>query len=521
MLTRFYDNLTVVRDLLSGVREPDPSGGVSRCNRDYSMLMHRLLARLVLPANTVCNRITNRPGRSSSIHGRQLLTQIPHSLPLPLKKLALVLCVALTLGVGALEAQGVKPRPRPAGPAPPPAPPPAKTPAKKPAKTPPKTPAKTPPKTPAKTPPQTPLQAPAQTPAQSPALPPGTASTFTLSGLVRAQATGAPLPYTTVSVEPLGRERFTDQSGWFRHFAVPAGNYRVRLRQLGYIPVDTTITVTSSYDFVFWLAKVPSTLADVHVTAPVRRCIVPEENGFVGDTDLTTVLGEARKNAERERLLRRTYPFEYKLAQAHDTYDLQTRTHRIIYDTLTFRSDDDWRYRKGRVVSEDQNKIFGAVRVMRLPTLTDLADVRFLTAHCFKYAGISDEDSIPTHRIDFEPTPDIKAPDVEGSIFIDSATYLIRRAEFRLTRGENIKPAILGMKVTTTYREILPNVALFNEIISVQPLSLAAPGKHRTEFRQNQRLLSYRFLYNGPPGSEAPMVWRKAADSPQTSDVSK
>ena len=158
---------------------------------------------------------------------------------------------------------------------------------------------------------------------------------------------------------------------------------------------------------------------------------------------------------------------------------------------------------------------------MRLPTFTDLADVRFLTAHCFKYSGLSDEDSIPTHRIDFAPLSEIKAPDVEGSIFIDSATYLIRRAEFRLTKGGSIKPAVLGMKVTTTYREILPNVALFDEIESVQPLPLEAPGSHRTEFRQKQQLLTYRFLFNAPPGVLSPTTWRLPGRTAQTSDVSK
>jgi len=412
----------------------------------------------------VVRLITKAAGTSSSSYGRQLLTRIPLSLPLPLKKLVLAVCLPLALQTRNLEAQAVTP------------------------------------------------QAGSQ----------GASGTFTLSGLIRAEATGAPLGYSTISIDPLGRERFTDQGGTFRYFAVPTGKYRIRVRQLGYIPVDTTMKLSGANpDHVFFLVKVASTLADVQVTAPVRLCIVPEENGFVGDNDLTTVLGEARKNAERERLLRRTYPFEYKLAQSHDTYDLQDSTHRIRYDTTTFRSDDDWRYRKGRVVSADHSKIFGDVRVMRLPTLTDLADVRFLTAHCFKYAGISDEDSIPTHRIDFAPTPDIKAPDVEGSIFIDSATYLIRRAEFRLTGGGSIKPAVLGMKVTTTYREILPNVALFDEIESVQPLPRDTPGEHRTEFRQKQQLLSYRFLYGGPPGSEAPMIWKKAASISQTSDVSK
>ena len=338
-----------------------------------------------------------------------------------------------------------------------------------------------------------------------------TSGTFTLTGKVEAQATGSPLPYSTVSIDQIGRERFTDGTGTFKYFLVLPGKYRIRIRQLGYMPVDTTIAFSAtSPDIIFSLVRVPSTLANVEVTAPVRRCEVPEENGYVSDADLLTVLGEAKKNAQRERLLRRTYPFEYKLAQSHDTYDLSDRTHRMIYDTMTFRSDDDWKYRKGKVVSDDRSKLFGEVRVMRLPTLTDFADQRFLMAHCFKYAGITDEDGPPAHRIDFSPDPDIKTPDVEGSIYIDSATYIIRRAEFRLTKGGSIKPAVLGMKVTTTYRQILPNVALFDEITSVQPLPKTATGDHQAEFRQKQQLLSFRFLYGGPPGSGPALVWKNA-----------
>ncbi len=63
-----------------------------------------------------------------------------------------------------------------------------------------------------------------------------------------------------------------------------------------------------------------------------------------------------------------------------------------------------------------------------------------------------------------------------------------------------MKPAILGMEVTTTYKEILPNVALFDEIRSVQPLPPVIIG-HNREFRETQKLLTYRFLYNGPPGT--------------------
>lgn len=337
----------------------------------------------------------------------------------------------------------------------------------------------------------------------------GVSGSFALSGTVKAEATGVTLPYTTVSMEPLGRERFTDENGFFQVFGLTPGKYKFRVRQLGYIQLDTTVQLSATKASVaFVLVKVASTLAEVKVTAPPRLCVVPEENGYVADPELSTVLWEARKNAERERLLRRTYPFEYKLAQAHDTYDVRDSTHRIVYDTMAFRSDDDWKYRRGRVVSTDHSKLFGDVRVMRLPTLIDLADQRFLIAHCFKYSGISDEEGAPAHRIDFAPLPEIVAPDVEGSIFIDSATYIIRRAQFRLTKGGSIKPAVLGMTVTTTYRQILPNVALFDEIESVQPLTIDTPRQHATEFRQTQRLLSFRFLFRGPPGSERALVWR-------------
>jgi hypothetical protein len=282
---------------------------------------------------------------------------------------------------------------------------------------------------------------------------------------------------------------------------------------VGYIPIDTTLVVKSGNPVILTVTmkRIATALEAVEVKAPPRRCLFPDEMGYVEDPELATILNEARKNAQREQLLRRTYPFEYKLAQSHDTYDVTNQLSSMQFDTVTYRSDDSWRYRKGRVVSDDLNRIFGEVRLMRLPTVADLADRTFLAAHCFKYAGVVDENGKPAHRIDFLPDSNVVAPDVEGSIYLDSATYLIKRAQFRLTRGGSVKPAILGMEVTTTYKEILPNVALFDEIKSVQPLPSAVVGQPR-EFRETQRLLTYRFLFNGPPGTLG-RRWIPAGDS--------
>jgi hypothetical protein len=324
----------------------------------------------------------------------------------------------------------------------------------------------------------------------------------TVSGTIVADETNHPISFSTVRLQPIGRDRFTDQDGKFVYYAIAPGKYELHVRQVGYLPEDTTIVVTANVPVTLSLRmiRIATALDEVKVSAAPRLCLVPDEFLAVADSELTLVLGEAKKNAEREQLLRRTYPFEYKFAQAHDTYDLTTKKHTMQYDTVIYRSDDTWRYRRGKVVSNDKSKLFGDVRLMRLPTLSDLADRSFLTNHCFKYAGVVDQDGARTHRIDFSPDSTLIAPDVEGSIFMDSATYKIRRAEFRLTRGGTVKPAILGMTVTTTYREILPNVALFDEIRSTQPLGVITVGGNPVESQETQRLLSFRFLIVSPPG---------------------
>jgi hypothetical protein len=339
------------------------------------------------------------------------------------------------------------------------------------------------------------------TPGQS--LDPATPGGVTVSGTVISEGTGNPIPFSTLRIQPIGRERFADRNGSFVYYSVPPGTYEIQARMLGYLPFDSLVQVVSNAPLVLTitLRRVPTSLEEVKITAPPRRCIFPDEMGFVSDPELALVLNEARKNAQREQLLRRTYPFEYQMAQSHATRDLVTGRSTLQYDTATYRSDDTWRYRRGRVVTQDRSKLFGEVRVMRLPTLADLADRHFLASHCFKYSGVVEDNGRPAHRIDFHTDSSLIAPDVEGSLYLDSATYLIKRAQFRLTRGGTVKPAILGLEVTTTYREILPNVALFDQILSVQPLPPPAQGGNPVEFREVQRLMSFRFLYGGPLGT--------------------
>ena len=79
---------------------------------------------------------------------------------------------------------------------------------------------------------------------------------------------------------------------------------------------------------------------------------------------------------------------------------------------------------------------------------------------------------------------DLKATDVEGSAFIDTASYMIRKAVFRLTKPDKLTPPVIGLEVTTLYREISNGLALFEEIHSEQALS----NRFRSSQLQDQKL---------------------------------
>src|SRR3954465_11417650 len=62
-----------------------------------------------------------------------------------------------------------------------------------------------------------------------------------VGGIVVSGATDQSLPYSTVSIAG-GAQRFTGRDGSF-NFDLAPGQYSIRVRQLGYAPLDTTIRV--------------------------------------------------------------------------------------------------------------------------------------------------------------------------------------------------------------------------------------------------------------------------------------
>jgi len=88
------------------------------------------------------------------------------------------------------------------------------------------------------------------------------AGSVTVSGAVVADGTGFPIPYSTVRLQPLGRERFADRNGSFVYYLVPPGEYRVQVRMLGYLPIDSAIHVVANVPLAFTvtMTRIPTSL---------------------------------------------------------------------------------------------------------------------------------------------------------------------------------------------------------------------------------------------------------------------
>src|SRR5882672_7181070 len=87
-----------------------------------------------------------------------------------------------------------------------------------------------------------------------------------------ADAAGAPLPRTQVSVEGTGLRATSDEQGRYDIRGVGAGTYTVRARLLGYVPQSTRVTVgaAGSAEQNFSMAAQPIALAPVDVVVGSR-----------------------------------------------------------------------------------------------------------------------------------------------------------------------------------------------------------------------------------------------------------
>jgi hypothetical protein len=321
-------------------------------------------------------------------------------------------------------------------------------------------------------------------------------ATLSIAGTVKG-SNGSPLPYSTASLRETGVERFANELGQFVLANLPPGDYHLRVKQLGFTAFDTTIVLRAGQKTQLDLVLLPIAFKLATMTIKgSQACLAPDS---VVSSDFQTIIAELRKNADRERLLVTSYPFEYRLTKRFEKLSPTGAPQFGKTETFAYRSDQRPRYSPGNIVRTDYTIQSPDNLIMMIPVLEDLGDPEFLRSHCFRYLGTKSDREGTTHRIDFKPVQSVRTPDVEGSVFLDSRSYVIRRAIFRLTEGGQLNPPVEQLEVTTRFREVFPGVTVIDNVESVQRRTFESYSLNAVRLTGRQKLVDIQFL-QGQPG---------------------
>ncbi len=331
-------------------------------------------------------------------------------------------------------------------------------------------------------------------------------STASIVGIVRDSARGVPLAFGVVTVTSATPQiqRFASDSGRFELPHLHAGPIALRVRHLGFAPREIQLTLEPGErrSIVVDLARIVVTLPIVAVQAS-RACTGPGIPRAADDSAFAAVFDQLRENADQFRLLATEYPFVSSLDRNIVAELRDGSLESELRDTIVMRSDRFWPYRPGQVITRSPDVRAGSEYVMHIPTLDVIADSLFLKAHCFTNGGRVDVDGAPRLQVDFQAAASITAPDVDGSMYLDPATFQIRSSVVRLSRQPRQFPQIDSLEVTTDFDEVRPSLSVITSIRSrtrVNTPGRSIAARATIEF---QRLVALTFRAE-PPGGSTP-----------------
>ena len=317
-----------------------------------------------------------------------------------------------------------------------------------------------------------------------------------LSGVVVSEG-GDPVPYVLLTLHPRARSQFTDVRGRFAFLGMEPGQVQLSLRQVGYFPVDTTLSISGPATLNLVMRPLPVDLAPI-VVAGRGGCIEPGLPDSAADPRAFALLGQLRISAERFVFLSDSFPFEFEVSRTFTDSNAAGRQLQAMADTIQYRSDVRPPYRAGEVISSGKGA-GGGYRMYRLPTLAEFADPSFIFNHCWT-AGPAGTDSIYA-ALSFAPPTSLRTPDVEGTFYLDVRSMQLDRAELRLTRVQQVLPEGSTVHAIVHFQSMFPGMVVPSGVIG-RARSARRSGRYQASVTsEHQRLLRLRLLNPGvlPP----------------------
>jgi hypothetical protein len=324
----------------------------------------------------------------------------------------------------------------------------------------------------------------------------------TIIGEVVVKSSAVAVSYAVIGAKPSVADRFTSAGGKFVLRDVNPGRLTVSARHIGYTPLDTTLDVAAgdTINLRLELSLVTIQLPAVHSLA--QRCAHPGGPNTELSAELQVLFDQVKQNADRNRLLAASYPFEVVVERKITKPEPALEARFIAYDTVVRSSDRKWRYAPGNMLGTreiDPGVFGGRWLTITMPELADFADQRFLENHCFDFGGIDVVDGDTLLRVDFSPAPVVRTPDVGGTIFLDPKTYQLRLTLVSLVNlTKQLRSQISGQSIKVSFKEAIEGVPVIDVVSSVVFPRENAKTPSLEPSTEDQRALAVRFLKGKP-----------------------
>jgi hypothetical protein len=324
----------------------------------------------------------------------------------------------------------------------------------------------------------------------------------TIVGEIVVKSSAVPVSYAVIGAKPGVPDRFGGVDGRFVLREVNPGKLTLTARHIGYAPLDTTFDVAAG-DTVrlrLELSLITIQLPAVHALA--QRCAHPGGANTELSAELQVLFDQVKQNADRNRLLSTSYPFEVVVERKISKPEPVLEARFVAYDTIVRSSDRKWRYAPGNMLGtrDIEPGVFGGHWLtITMPELADFADQRFLENHCFDFGGVDVVDGDTLLRVDFNPAPVIRTPDVGGTIYLDPKTYQLRLTHVSLVNlTRQLRSQISGQSIRISFKEAIDGVPIIDVVSSVVFPRDDPKGPPLEPSTENQRALAVRFLKGKP-----------------------
>jgi hypothetical protein len=222
----------------------------------------------------------------------------------------------------------------------------------------------------------------------------------------------------------------SEASGEYRLRAPRSGTFRVRTQRIGFRPVTSgPFMIASGVDIerAVVLAAVPMMLDSVRVVSDNVCGSMGDATGatFALWEQARTALQAAQLTAGRRGLTATVMTFARTLEPRSRRVQTESTTVTTGFVTQPWRTFSATQLRqRGFVVEDDQGWT-----EYRVPGLNVLLSDGFVEDHCFRVSRRRDRSTV---GIEFEPTRARRnLPEIAGIIWLDRATSVLRRMEFR------------------------------------------------------------------------------------------